>query len=327
MMDQAQYESEGETGQALSHPHTESSEATMKFQSLVVDVGKLILCGLLFFIGTMLGGMIASMLQLGLPAPPQGADLSAIQLYMLLTAPLPALALAVLARALAGNVWTRAIVLSFFMWIVYTVNTQLEATIVSTYATGFWFAVVSGLIAALCCGGAVAFLFPPKDSSASAREAFQSFAARNHAIGWIWRLALAAVIFMPIYFAFGLMVLPFTGEYYREQMFGLVAPTIESLLPILFTRSVLFLLACLPIIILWQESNRALFGRLGLALFFLVGFVIMLYATWLPLYVRLPHTLEILAGEFVYAGALALLLGQRHTAAQQDIAGGSQVTA
>jgi hypothetical protein len=73
----------------------------------------------------------------------------------------------------------------------------------------------------------------------------------------------------------------------------------------------LFLLACLPIILTWQKSELALFWRLGLALFFLVGFVIMLYATWLPLYVRIPHTLEILADEFVYAGALVWLLGKR----------------
>ena len=116
---------------------------------------------------------------------------------------------------------------------------------------------------------------------------------------------------MPIYFVFGLMVLPFTGEYYRQSMFGLVMPTLDQLLPILFTRSVLFFLACLPVLMLWQNSNRSLFWRLGLALFLLVGFVIMLYATWLPLYVRFPHTLEILADEFVYAGVLVLLLAKR----------------
>lgn len=281
----------------------------MNAKQLLIDLGKLILCGIAFFVGTMLGGMIATMFGLTLPAPPQGADMSSVQLYMALTAPLLALALVVLARGLAGNFWTRALVLAFFMWIAYTVNTQLEATIVSTYA-GLSFAVVSGLVAALCCGLMVAFLFPPKASSVSARAAIQNYFARHNAVGWVWRLGVAAVVFMPIYFFFGLLVLPFTGEYYQQQMFGLVAPTLETLLPILFTRSVLFLLACLPIIVLWQKADRALFWRLGLALFLLVGFVIMLYATWLPLYVRFPHTLEILADEFVYAGALVLLLGK-----------------
>lgn len=282
----------------------------MNAKQLLIDFGKLLLCGIAFFVGTMLGGMIASMFGLTLPAPPQGADMSSIQLYMALSAPLLAFALVILARNLAGNFWTRALVLSFFMWIAYTVNTQLEATIVSTYAAGIWFAIVSGLVAALCCGLTVAFLFPPKDSSVSARTAIQNYFARHSGLQWTWRLALAAVVFMPIYFFFGLLVVPFTGEYYQQQMFGLVAPTLETLLPILFTRSLLFLLACLPILVLWQKSDRSLFGRLGLALFFLVGFVIMLYATWFPTYVRLPHTVEILADEFVYAGALVLLLGK-----------------
>lgn len=282
----------------------------MSSKQIAIDVGKLILCGIAFLVGTMLGGMIASLLQLPLPQPPQGADMSSIQIYMALTAPLLALALVALARGLAGNFWTRALVLSFFMWIAYTVNTQLEATIVSTYAAGIWFALVTGLIAAVCCGMATALLFPPKDTSMSGRAAIAKYFGRHSALQWTWRLLLAAVVFMPIYYVFGLMVLPFTGDYYREQMFGLVMPTLDTLLPILFTRSVLFLLACLPIIVLWQKSDRALFWRLGLGLFLLVGFVIMLYATWLPLVVRVPHTFEILADEFVYAGALVLLLGR-----------------
>jgi hypothetical protein len=104
---------------------------------------------------------------------------------------------------------------------------------------------------------------------------------------------------MPIYFVFGLMVLPFTGEYSQQNMFGLVAPTIQQFLPILFIRSVLFFLVCLPIFVVWRGSARSLFWQLGLPPFMLVGFNIMLIAAWLPLYVRFPHTLEILADEFV----------------------------
>ncbi len=280
----------------------------MSTKQILIALGKLILCGLAFYVGTMLGGMIATMLGLPLPTAPQGADMSMLPLYMLLTTPLIAFALAILAQHLAGNFIVRAGALSLLLWIAYTVNTQLEATIVSTYAAGIWFALVSGFFAALFCGIAVAFFLAPNISNVSARQAAENFFARHSVVGWLWRLAIAAVAFMPIYFVFGLLVLPFTGEYYRQQMFGLVAPTLETLLPILFTRSVLFLLACLPILVLWQASARALFWRLGLALFFFVGFVIMLYATWLPLYVRVPHLLEIFADEFVYAAALVLLL-------------------
>jgi hypothetical protein len=65
------------------------------------------------------------------------------------------------------------------------------------------------------------------------------------------------------------------------------------------------------IIILWQKFRTALFWRLGFALYVLVGLIYMLISTWLPLYVRFPHALEILAGEFVYAGVLTALLTKR----------------
>lgn len=94
-------------------------------------------------------------------------------------------------------------------------------------------------------------------------------------------------------------------------------PTIDQLLPILFVRSLLFFLASLSVLVLWQESDLSLFWRLGLALFILVGFVYMLMSTWLPLYVRIPHTLEVLADEFAYAGVLVLLFARRNAPDKQ----------
>ncbi len=281
----------------------------MLIKRLLVDLGKLLLCGVLFDIGMVIGGMVASLLKLQPPAMPPGIDMSTALAYMMLTAPLLALALAIIAPGLSGNFVTRALVLAFFMWISYTVNTQLEASIVSTYAQGIWFALVDYLVPSLLVGAVVALLFRPEANEPGLLSAVSSFFRKRPVTAWAWRLPVAAVVFMPIYFVFGLMVNPFTMEYYRQSMFGLVMPTIESLLPILFIRSVLFLLACLPIFILWQKNMRSLFWRLGLALFLLVGFVFMLTSTWLPPYVRIPHTLEILADEFVYAAVLVVCIG------------------
>jgi hypothetical protein len=46
-------------------------------------------------------------------------------------------------------------------------------------------------------------------------------------------------------------------------------------------------------------------------LFYLVGFQSLLIATWMPLGLRLPHMIEILFDEFLYAGALVLLMKSR----------------
>jgi hypothetical protein len=297
-------------GWMFSAPGTEENQ-TMTLKQVIVHVGKLLLCSLAFEIGTILGGILAVSLKLPVPTPPQGADMAAIRLYMILVTPLFALALAVIAGGLGGNLITRTLTLSFFAWITYTLNTQLEASIVSTYSAGFWFAIIAAIPPAVLCSLSAAWLFPAAGRGEGLVAAVRQFFAGRSFLDWLWRLPSAAVAFMPIYFIFGLMVLPFTGDYYRQSMFGLVMPTFEQLLPILFIRSVLFLIACLPIIILWKRSSARLFCSLGLALFLLVGFVLMLIATWLPLYVRFPHTLEILADEFIYAGALVLLLGKR----------------
>ena len=92
-------------------------------------------------------------------------------------------------------------------------------------------------------------------------------------------------------------------------MYGLQIPTLDQLLVILFIRSVLFFLACLPIVIAWTSSRRNLVLYLGLALFYLVGFQALMLANWMPWSLRLPHLLEILADEFVYAWALTMLFG------------------
>lgn len=282
----------------------------MTVKQLFVNLGKLIACGAVFELGTILGGMLATLLGLPLPVLPQGVDMSTVQMYSMLATPLLALALAVIAVGLGGNWLTRTLILALFIWVTYTLNTQLEASIFSTYATGIAFALVTYAVPAILCGAVVACLFSPANRETNFFTGAREFFARRAPLAWAWRFGLAAIAFMPIYFVFGLMVVPFTADYYRQSMFGLAMPTIEQILPILFVRSVLFLLACLPIFILWQKSDVSLLWRLGLALFLLVGFVFMLTSTWLPPYVRIPHMLEILADEFVYAGALVLLLGK-----------------
>ena len=112
----------------------------------------------------------------GLQAAPvaPGADRKALLFYSLLASPLLGLALAPLARRLAGSLAARAAILSCLIWIAYSVCDQLEGLLVSTHATGFWFAIVASLPASLLCGGALAYLFPAiadGEGSAAARQA------------------------------------------------------------------------------------------------------------------------------------------------------------
>jgi hypothetical protein len=116
---------------------------------------------------------------------------------------------------------------------------------------------------------------------------------------------------VPIYLLFGSLVAPMTAEYLQQSMYGLRQPSQVEILVVLVVRSALFLLACLPIVVMWQRSYRSLFLGLGSALFVLVGLLYMLGAYYMPLTIRVPHTLEILADSFAYAGVLVLLFAGR----------------
>lgn len=291
----------------------------MTIRRVLVGLGKLLVCGLAFTAGAVVGGGLASLLGLQPPPLPEGSDTATALRYLLLGSPLFALALAFVARGITGGFLRRAATLSFLAWIAYTVNTQLEARIFTTVSGGFGFTVIAFSVPSLFCGAAVAWLFPfTKGGEAEDSSRARYFSQRT--VGeWLWRLALAAIVFMPIYYFFGLLVVPFTGDYYRESMYGLQMPSTDQIVATLFLRSVLFLLACLPVLAAWRNSRRSLFLSLGFALFVLVGLLYMLASTWMPLSVRVPHTLEILADSFVYAGVLVLLLAPRRAPRHQEL--------
>ena len=122
---------------------------------------------------------------------------------------------------------------------------------------------------------------------------------------------MAAYLAFPLaYLFFGRLISPIVLPYYQQGAGQLTLPGWELILPVLALRSLLFLLTCLPVVIAWGLSNGRLFVTLGLALFLLVGGLGMMYAYWLVPELRLTHTVEIIADELVYAGALVLLLRQ-----------------
>jgi hypothetical protein len=280
----------------------------MNTKHFLLNVGKLLLCVVAYILGITLGGMLASALQLQQPAMPEGMDASSAGLYMILESPLLALVLIGLSRSIAGNFWVRSLMLGSLTWVSNSLNNQIEASYFGSMSTGFWFTIVTFLVPSFLVAAAVAWLFPPASKQDTFVSAARSFFSRHDASGWAWRLVFGAVLFMPIYYFFGLLVIPFTKQYYEQGLYGLQIPPLDQLLVILFIRSVFFFLACLPMIIAWQGSKLSLVLSLGLALFYLVGFQALLIANWMPWSLRLPHLLEILADEFVYAWALVLVL-------------------
>ena len=281
----------------------------MKIKQLLLNLGKLLLCSLAFIVGAVIGGIVAAVLGLQQPPMPEGVHSSFAFLLLLLESPLMALVLVLVARGLGGGLLPRALALSFFTWVAYTLNTVIE-TLAFTVTTigGAWFTTISFLVPSIVCGIAVALLFPADEKGKGLAAIAREFFGRRTAGAWVWRIAVAAVAFVPIYLFFGSLVAPITADYFQESMYGLRQPDQDEILLVLLVRSTLFLLACLPIVVMWQRSRWSLFLSLGFALFVLVGLLYMLGAYYMPLAIRVPHGLEIMADSFAYAGVLMVLL-------------------
>jgi hypothetical protein len=247
---------------------------------------------------------------LAAPAVPEGTDPGTLVLFQLLASPILALALAFVARGIQGSYVARWLILSLLTWVASGVNTVIEAAIFTTFGAASMFTVVMWLVGSLLCCALVALLFPPGDRKQGFLANLTAFFASRHTREWAWRLPVASVAFMPIYLFFGRLVVPFTYEYYRQNLLELTIPGWGQILPVLFVRSVLFLVAPLPVLITWQKSRRNLFLSLGFAMFVLVGAFLLIPAYWLPLTLRVPHSLEILADSLVYSLVLVVLLAK-----------------
>ena len=271
-------------------------------------VWKMPVCGLAFMAGILLGSMLAGAMGMQAPSMPEGTDPQTLLLVQLLASPLLALALALLSRGIQGRWVTRWLILSVLTWVAYSINTLLETAVFTTLAAASSFTAIVQLAGSFACGAAVAALFSPTEKGQRFPASLMEFFARRPANQWAWRLPVAALSFMPIYLFFGRLVVPFTYEYYQQELAGLTAPGWGQILPVLLVRSVLFLAASLPVLVAWSKSRRSLIFSLGFAMFVLVGGMGLIGGYWLPLNVRVYHGLEILADSMIYAWVIVVLL-------------------
>jgi len=269
---------------------------------------KVIASALLYYVGFILGSVAAGWMGMSAPALPAGADAQTLGMYQLIVSLIFALMLALVSRHLAGRFLLRWLVLALFSWVAYGLNTYLEAAIFTAYAAASAYTLVMQAFAALLCSAIVAWWFAPRDMETSVASRIRAFLGRHTTLQWVWRFPAAWAAFPVTYLAFGWLVQPFIIEFYRQQMAGLTLPGWGQILPAQALRSLLFLLACLPILILWCGSRQRLFILLGSGLFVFVGGLYMFQAYWYPPTMRIAHSLEILADSFVYAGALVALL-------------------
>jgi hypothetical protein len=268
------------------------------------------LCALAYVAGMAIGGPIVASLKLELPKLPPGTDAKGLGTSAVVAALLFAPCLGPLAGGIQGGFFSRWLVLAALTYISLGLNVAIESAMFSTLG-GTEGMIALFILPSVFLAAALALLFAPEAKGDSFRVSASRYRASRSTPDRTWRLLAAIAAFPAVYFLFGMCVGPFVAKHYTLGEYGLRLPPLGDIIRVQFARSTLFALATLPVLIMWSGRKRQLVPALGLALYVLVGLSGLVQAYWLPLTLRAPHALEILADSLVHAWVLVALLGRR----------------
>lgn len=283
----------------------------MNARKLLGYIWKIPVIGIVMTIGLIVGSMLPTLL--GMPAPvlPEGIAMNTLFAYYLLGNIVLGLALSLVSRGVSGRWAVRWLVLAALTWLAQ-VTMYIEAGIYMASdgmgsLNSALFNIVANIVPSLLGAALVTALFHPQDTVRPLADSIRGFFARYSTGEWAGRLVAALLAYPVIYIFFGLLVIPATYSFYAEGAFGLSAPTWGQVIPIQIARSVLLLLASLPVLACWERSRRSLFFSLGLGLWVLIGLMWTVMSYWMDPGMRVVHSLEVFADAMLYTGVLVTL--------------------
>ncbi len=253
-----------------------------------------------YAIGLIVSRITFSLLNLLPPRMPQQADESTAGYYLFAGSFILAAGITPLVKKIPGSSWLRWLIVTAFLYISFGINNPLEDSIYST-AEGALMMIPILLLPCVVLAGALVFLFTPPQKAVDFMEASLRFFKARSSGEWTWRILAAIAAFPLVYFVFGIAVSPLVADYYRQGVADLILPNVGTILFTEFVRSGLYLLAALPVLIVWNGSKRELIVNLGLALAVLGATFEIVLAFQLPPVLRVIHSLEIFTDAFVYS--------------------------
>ena len=263
-------------------------------------LGKVLLAAVAYVFGVVMTGIIATALRVPPIELPFGMSPEKAFLALAMASPLLAASVLPVALGLRGSWMKRGLAIGTLLFVSIGVNTALEGSIFSTIMSGR--GVYIAMLALLpCLFAAVVLTWGKRETAAEISR--PSLAATE----WAWRMLVAWIAFPVIYWCFGSLIAPFVMEYYRSGVGGLRIPPTETIVGMQLVRGVLFLVATLPIALLWKKSRGAFIVSVGLAYAVAVGAFQLVQGTFLPAILRVVHSVEIAADSFVYAAILGFL--------------------
>lgn len=278
-----------------------------RMRYILISIGRGLLAGIVWQVGLIAGSMVALLLGFEAPSVPPGVDPTLILPLGILVGIPVAIILGELSRRLQQPFVPRVFTLFLFNYLVYGLGQVMEQILFTT-TTSLGYGSVSNLVQAALLALAVGALWRPTKAERTFRETLPQFFGARRPVDWAWRLIVAWLIYLPIYWGMGRLVSPLVAPLYKATEFGLVLPETVAMIDMQYLRGALYLLAVLPIIVLWRGSRRALWLWVGSAILIQIAVTPILLAYWYPLAFRMAHALELIIDSFAQAYLYAQLL-------------------
>ena len=205
--------------------------------------------------------------------------------------------------------WSLTLLLWLNLLVVEYLNNYLEgifftnvygsaAVLVRSVILAFISSLIAATAAALLLGQGVAGV------TASLKE----YLSTRKSNSWILRIAVGSVAYYPVYFFFGMLVIPFVMPYYSNPSFGLRIPSFAVIIPLELFRGFVYTLVLLPLLATVVGGRTTKFIALAAMLYIPGGFIVLLGNPGIPAPIIPFHALEILADSIVYGFILSRIL-------------------
>jgi hypothetical protein len=299
------------------HDQRGISAMLMSLSCLGAHVGRSLAVGVGYALSLIIGGMTMNIL--GVPLPSFGRQSRPFQSLILtfIAGTLTGLTLGPLSSRLNLPVFGRACLWFLLIFVLNGLINMIEAvfftTIPLTQLASSLTILAFGQIALALL---LTLLFRPHQLGPGLLTRLRETLGQRTEASWALRFGLATLSYVPIYYAFGMIVAPFVLPYYNNPDLGLhlVVPGFGIILPLEIGRGLLYALTLFPLIVVLRGGlwSRALW--VGLTIAIVGSLVPMLMAPGWPLDLRMAHGLEVTADGFVQGLVLTWLLATNQPA-------------
>jgi hypothetical protein len=263
---------------------------------------KSFICSILLIVGMIVGGMVAIIFGLTQPIMPASIDTNLTIILMIPAGMIISIVLGELFKKLNQGFLERFVCIFLFNYIIYYLLQVFESVIFTTMMN-LSFGIVSDIFPSLFISLAIAKMWKPIREDRSLRTEAPGYFARRKTPDWTWRLVLAWLAYVPIYYFVGVAISPWVLPYYNDPSLelGIILPDMSVMIALQFIRSAFFLFAAMLVIIMWKGNKQSLRLGLGLSIFVQVAMIPLIVGYWLPIGLRIPHAFELTVDSFAQA--------------------------